>query len=181
MKALFPPEKGTPLPMIVKCVTCQRSFDSTKFSVDCPHDVELSADLQRSSQPRPPVSVPPYTPGVTRRVKYLSAPGGEGEPWVKKEDAASATEEMTALAGYPICGDVKVGPEDITDEMLAALRDFAKNKMCGGPPWSNYGEKKLMAAAINIYREHTAITFSADSLKAVTENVIHSINANLDR
>lgn len=158
----------------VKCVTCQRSYDSTKFSVDCPHDVELSADLQRSSQPRPPVSVPPYTPGVTRRVKYLSAPGGEGEPWEKKEDAASVAEEMAALAGYPICGDVKVSPEDITEEMLdewlakrvraTPINDYTKS-------YCSEVERSLMAAAINIYLEHTA----------TSEDVLHSIKANPDQ
>lgn len=146
----------------VKCVTCQRSYESTKYSVDCPHDVELSADLQRSSQPRPPVSVPPYSP---TRVKSITAPGGEGEPWVKKEDAASVAKEMTALAGYLICGDVKVSPEDITDEMLdewlakrvraTPINDYTKS-------YCSEVERSLMAAAINIYREHTAESINLD-------------------
>ena len=152
----------------VKCVTCQRSYDSTKFSVDCPHDVELSADLQRSSQPRPPVSVPPYSPA---RVKSITAPGGEGHPWEKQKDAASVAKEMTALAGYPICGDVKVSPEDITEEMLdewlakrvraTPINDYTKS-------YCSEVERSLMAAAINIYsfswvhREHTAESINLD-------------------
>lgn len=76
--------------MIAKCVTCQRSYDSSKYSVDCPHDVELSADLQRSTQVRPPVSVPPY-----QHIRNEVVDKVVGDAW-----------------------DDSVKPEDITEEMI---------------------------------------------------------------
>lgn len=126
----------------VKCVTCQRSYESTKFSVDCPHDVELSADLLRSTQVRPPVSVPPYT---HKPIK---------EPIV--EDPHYCHE-------LPIDDSIK--PEDITDEMLdewlakrvraTPINDYTKS-------YCSEVERSLMAAAINIYREHTAESINLD-------------------
>ena len=73
--------------------------------------------------------------------------------------------EMTALAGYPIYGHVKVSPEDITDEMLdewlakrvraTPINDYTKS-------YCSEVERSLMAAAINIYLEHTAESINLD-------------------
>lgn len=141
--------------MIVKCVTCQRTYDSTKFSVDCPHDVELSADLLRSSQPRPPVSVPPYSP----------ASGKPQVPPYRHENVDPSSHvpplmELDTRMGNVAFLNPVVSSEDITDEMVKGWQ-AANAAVAISDGWP-LKPKSMMAAAINIYREHTAINTNLD-------------------